>query len=64
MRRTGSESFDQEFIGKIVGHRNTMRINLKDADLTQMMARTHASQAWKMSPGSAEPSTKRKPGMS
>jgi hypothetical protein len=96
MRRTGSDSLDQEPIGKIVGRRKTTRTTLEDADqllrtawalrgtdklvpgglyrfetfeeadrwMTQMTARTHARQAWKTSPGSVEPSTKRKPGTS
>ncbi|MBW8878271.1 MAG: hypothetical protein JF614_25185 [Acidobacteria bacterium] len=35
-----------------------------DRWMTQMMARTHARQAWKMSPASTKPSMTRKPGMS
>jgi hypothetical protein len=44
-------------------HRDLPR-DLKDADVTQMVASTDARQTWKTSPGSAEPSTKRKPGTS
>ena len=60
MRRTGSESLDQEPIGKIVGRRKTTRITLVDAELIQWVARPQDQPTSKASPESAELSPRRK----